>query len=223
MPGNKTHVSLLSVQCPFNTPCYHPFGNQSSKSRPKFELGVCTRKTRVSLVPEWIPTLKSLMKNAWEKLANKANRILYTQWTLYFSITSAPQTVPFQTVLPHECKNNCAFILFPKKRLSQKEGNNLVSFCQNFGIVGLCRNAPTVESSHTPEWRVTSRGMFHPLPKYLSWQQQKLFRDLSPGTIASVSQPQFSRLCISALTSASYQRAYHTCTGTWENHANEFT
>lgn len=34
---------------------------------------------------------------------------------LYFSITSASQTVSFQTVQPHERKNNCAFILFPKK------------------------------------------------------------------------------------------------------------
>ena len=153
------------------------------------------------------------MKNVWEKPANKSSRKLHSQWTLFLSHISPSNLINVR--LPHLLSaKTIVFILFfyPKKVQVKKGENNLISFCQNFGTVGLCRNAPTVESSHTPVlWRVTSRGMFHTLPKYLSWQQQKIFRDLSPGTAASVSQLQFSRLCVSALISISYQRAYHTC------------
>lgn len=158
-----------------------------------------------------------------KKLANKANRILCTQRTLFLHHIS-PSNCVFSNCPATWAQKQLCFYSFPQKRLGQKGENNLVSFCQNSGVVGLCREAPTVESSHSPElFRVTSRGMFHTLPKYLSWQQQKTFRDLSPGTIASVSQLQFSRFCVSALTSTSYQRTYHTCTSTWENHAKEFT
>jgi hypothetical protein len=116
------------------------------------------------------------------------------------------------------------FISLTQEKLNQKEENNLVFFCQNFGILGQNRSALTMESSHMPELlRVTSRGMSHTLSKYVSWQEQKIFRDLSPGTIASVTHLQFSRLHVSALTSTSFQTAHHTCTSTWENHTDEFT
>lgn len=82
---------------------------------------------------------------------------------------------------------------FPKKGEVKRESDPAAS-CMDSGAVGQCGAAPAVESSHTPaQLGGTSRGMFHTLPRYLSWQQQATFRDLSPGTVASVSQLQFSR------------------------------
>lgn len=126
----------------------------------------------------------------WEKFANKSSRTPYIERTIFFHCTSLSN----HNCVPSNCpillvQLNCVFIVFLQERLNKKEQNNLVSFCQNSGRVGLCRSVPTMESSHTPELlRVTSRGMSHTLPKYLSWQEQKIFKDLSPGTIASVSQ-----------------------------------
>lgn len=75
------------------------------------------------------------MKNVWEKLANKSSRILYTQWTLFLHHVSPSNrlTVPFQTVLLHECKNNC----IPTPKNDQVKKEKIVSFCHNFGIVGM--------------------------------------------------------------------------------------
>lgn len=126
---------------------------------------------------------------------NLAEYLILTE--LYFSTVPVSRiiTVSFQIVLSYEYKLNCIFTFFLHERLNETEENNVLSFCQNSGRAGLRRNVPSMESSHTPELlRVTSTGMSHTLPKYLSWQEQKIFRDLSPGTIASVSQLQFSRL-----------------------------
>lgn len=125
---------------------------------------------------------------------NLAEYLILTE--LYFSTVPVSQiiTASLQIALYYAYELNCVFTFFLQEKLNQKE-NNVVSFCQNSGRAGLCRNVPSMESSHTPELlRVTSTGMSHTLPKYLSWQEQKIFRELSPGTIASVSQLQFSRL-----------------------------
>lgn len=100
---------------------------------------------------------------------------------LYHISPSNLVTVPFQTVLPHEGKNHCFY--FPtQESLGQKRRKQFRFFLPEFWHHGVCGNAPTAASSHMPElFGITSRGMFHTLPKCLSWQQQRSSETIALG------------------------------------------